>query len=297
MSVSLGKAKRLLGELEEVLKPVMENPTAGRLRDDARSWVAEMEALAGMAASCQVSAQAEINKAAGLLAQTEARSTQTTVAATVGAPEGDPKAQKQEAESILADARNQGELAADYDSAAETARQRGERCVSLLRSEIEASAQRDAASPAGAQPDCNTLYPGSRATYVQSLNATLCLCPDGRRADQPGGCGERQDPRCTEMEHRFDGARDSASAQAIINEAQALGCPVSQAAISRWNRRHQLQCEAYAQHLWATRDLKAARTIVQEANALGCNLQIQSMHGTAGGNRKPGSAVSSNCRT
>jgi tetratricopeptide (TPR) repeat protein len=130
-----------------------------------------------------------------------------------------------------------------------------------------------ATPPADTAPDCATLYPGSRATYVPSMNATLCLCPDGRLADAPGGCGEVQDPLCAGMENRLAGARDAQTAQAIVNEAQALHCPVSEAAVNRWNANHAMKCEGYAQRLWATRDLNTARAILQEASALGCNLQ------------------------
>lgn len=136
------------------------------------------------------------------------------------------------------------------------------------------SAPSAAAGPAGLSSICEAWFPGSRSVYVESTNTTICLCPDGRQADPRLGCGTMGDPRCIDIGNRLTGARDIATAQAVIDEARQLGCPVSDAAIAQWNRQyHQSVCEVYGQRLWATTDANTANGVLREANAAGCNLQ------------------------
>ena len=121
-------------------------------------------------------------------------------------------------------------------------------------------------------------HAGVAALYFAAVQAdhgaAQGIAVRGREAaNRARECAGRRDPRCAEMEGRFAAAADSRTAQAIVDEAAALGCSVSEAAIGEWNRRQAALCESYAQRLWATRNLNVARAIVAEANARGCNMQ------------------------
>jgi hypothetical protein len=171
--------------------------------------------------------------------------------------------------NIVADAQSHAGTASLYLSAVQADRDVAQGIATKGRE--AANRARECAGRSGAsEMDCEKRYPGSRPVYVAASNATLCLCPDGRQPGQSGGC---QDPRCTDMGGRLAAAADSRAAQAIVDEAWALGCPVSDAAIAEWNRRQAALCQEYGRRLWATRDLNRARAILAEANARGCNLQ------------------------